>query len=61
MSVSEAAKEDSAEATKQITIFFLGSALLASITIAYFRPESAGTILNIATAIVIALAAVVKK
>ena len=57
----EGNKEDSAEATKQITIFFLGASLLATIAVAYYRPEASGTLLGIAAAIVTALAAVVKK
>ena len=57
----EGNKEDPAEATKQLTIFFLGAALLGTIATAYFAPEANQTLLGIAAAIVTALAAVVKK
>ena len=57
----ESNKEEASEATKQITITFLGISLLASVVVVYFRPEASQTLIGIGAAIVTALAAVVKK
>ena len=53
--------EESEEASKQIAIAFLGSALIASVAIAYLRPETVTAMVGVASAIVTALAAVVKR
>ena len=54
-------KSNADEATKQITITFLGVSLVATIVVSYYSPEAAQTVMGIAAAIVTALAAVVKK
>ena len=59
--MSDEKSSEASEATKQITITFLGLALLASVVATYLRPEASQTLIGIGAAIITALAAVVKK